>query len=71
MLGTRWQCTTVFSEEDIEWNKGGKAYFLLIRHFFISEMGKTSSIAKAGQNEAVTTLPKPLVAIGELQCDLH
>ena len=43
MFGTRWQCTTVFSEEDIEWNKGGKAYFLLIRHFYISEMGKTSS----------------------------
>ena len=27
--------------------------------------------AKAGQNRTLTSLPKPLVVMGELQCDLH
>ena len=36
---------------------------MLIRYFFIAEMGK------AGKNRALTAPPKPLIAIGELQCD--
>ena len=44
----------------------GKVDCLQIRHFVIAEKGK----AKAGKNRGVTALPKPLVAIGELQCDL-
>ena len=44
----------------------GKVDCLQIRHFFVAEKRK----AKAGKNRGVTVLPKPLVAIGELHCDL-
>ena len=42
VLGTGWQCTTVFSEKNIELNKCEKVDFLHIRRFFIAEMRKTS-----------------------------
>ena len=47
----------------------GKVDFQQIRQIFIVEMRKLP--AKAGKNRGVTALPKPLVATGELQCDLH
>ena len=43
VLGTRWQRLALFSEKHIEQNKCEKVDFLQIRHFFIVEMGKTSS----------------------------
>ena len=38
VLGTRWQCITVFCKKIL--NKCEKADFLQIRHFFIAKMGK-------------------------------
>ena len=44
-------------------NKCGKPDFLQIRHFFLAEK------VKAGSNRGLTVPPKPLVKIGEPQCD--
>ena len=47
----------------------GKVDFLQIRHFFIAEIGKASS--KSWEKQGSYCDMEPLVAIGELQYDLH
>ena len=54
-LRTRRQCMTVFSEKNIEQNKCEKFDFLQIRHFFIVDMGKTSSKSWTKQGTYCTT----------------
>ena len=47
----------------------GKVDFLQIRHFFIAEIVKASS--KSWEKQGSYCDMEPLVAIGELQYDLH
>ena len=58
---------TVFSKKNIELSKYEKVYFLQTRHFIIAEIGKPFS--ESWETREFTAPSKPLVAIGELQCD--
>ena len=58
LLGTRWQCLTVFSLINIEKNKCRKVDFLQIKHFFRDELGKASS-----ESWHYRGLPAPLISL--------
>ena len=59
VLGTRRQSMAVFSGVDLIFFKSGTSLQL--------KQGKLS--VKAGQNRGLTAMPKPLVAVDEVQCD--